>query len=795
MKNKFILPMLSALWLSCGINTNDKPKQEVEAGNAIIGLASPVKLNPDTTRIFLGDYFEKYTQIDSISFLGGVGYNYAKGDSGVTVTSFSGKAPITDFRVKYEGKIYHIPVFRSDKLKYSFTYKSPNGNPKSVALKANFNGWNSAATILKKDGDRWTTELVLEPALYEYLIVEDGKEILDPTNPDKKDNGQGGFNSTFRVGPETNVPVISTYGLLKDSIVIHYPSSLGTPFIYWQNQLLDSAWYQRKGDRLSVDIPAASAKMKRSDLRIFGSDGNQRTNDLLIPLENGKPLMDPSHLPRNDKHRLAMYFMMVDRFADADSTDDFPVKDPEILPTANYYGGDIKGVTSKITNGYISQLGMNTVWLSPITQNPLGAYGLWDKGGVKSKFSGYHGYWPISSSKVDFRYGDKSELQHMISEAHSNEMNVILDYVANHVHQEHPVYKEHPDWATSLYLPDGTMNLEKWDEHRLTTWFDVFLPTLNFGRSDVRNAMTDSALFWFENYDIDGFRHDATKHIPLEFWRELTRKLKYRVIVPEDRSIYQIGETYGNPQLIDSYIGSGLLDAQFDFNLYDASVAAFAKNEGSFPNLKRVLSQSLSVYGNHNLMGNISGNQDRTRFISYADGSVDFGEDPKLAGWTRKIVIKDTIGYNRLAMLHAFNFTIPGVPVIYYGDEIGMPGANDPDNRRMMRFGDNLKPREKAMLAEVTKIANLRKSHIALIYGDLQFLETTDQTFAYLRNYFDKTAIVFFNASRAEKTIEVEIPNTINMEDLKTNFGHKFELNGQTLKAILPPVSFEIITN
>ena len=62
--------------------------------------------------------------------------------------------------------------------------------------------------------------------------------------------------------------------------------------------------------------------------------------------------------------------------------------------------------------------------------------------------------------------------------AHQNNMNVLLDIVANHVHEEHPVYKAHPDWATELYLPDGSLNTERWDEYRLTTWFDVFLPTL-----------------------------------------------------------------------------------------------------------------------------------------------------------------------------------------------------------------------------------------------------------------------------------------------------------------------------
>lgn len=796
MKNGILF--LTILFLGCACSQkqpDDSDKKAIQPGDAIVGLASPVKLNPDTTKIFLDDYFRYPAEIDSVEFNPSVEFSFADGDSIIWVTGFSGKEPITTLEVVYDGKEYDIPVFRSRKLNYHFTYKSQNKDAEKVAIRGNFNGWNAAANPLQKEGNQWTTQLILEPALYQYLIVEDGKEMLDPNNSSKIANGQGGFNSTFRVGSETDVPVISTYSFSEDTIVLHYPASLENPFIYWQNQYLDSAWYLRQGDRLRLAIPPASAKMERADIRVYGSDGSRRTNDLLIPLKNGNPITNPDNLPRTDKHTYAMYFLMVDRFVDGDTTNNFPVQDPGILPPANYFGGDLEGVTNKIESSYFSDLGMNTIWLSPITQNPLKAYGLWDKGGVRSEFSGYHGYWPISSSKVDFRFGTSEQLTALVDSAHNQQMNVILDYVANHVHEEHPLYKAHPSWASNLYLPDGSLNIGKWDEHRLTTWFDTFMPSLDFTNDTVVEVMTDSALFWFENYPIDGFRHDATKHINLDFWRTLTRKLKYRVVVPDDRSVYQIGETYGNPQLIDSYIGSGLLDAQFDFNLYDASVAAFAKDEGSFGNLRRVLAQSLAVYGAHNLMGNISGNQDRTRFISYADGSVDFSEDAKLAGWTRKITIQDTIGYDRLAMLHAFNFTIPGVPVIYYGDEIGMPGAGDPDNRRMMRFGDQLKPREKAMLAEVTHIANLRQENMSLLYGDLQFLGNTKLTFSYLRNYFEKTAVVFLNASRESKTISVTLPESIHTDGLHENFGHSFTLNENTLTITLPPVSFEILTN
>jgi len=205
--------------------------------------------------------------------------------------------------------------------------------------------------------------------------------------------------------------------------------------------------------------------------------------------------------------------------------------------------------------------------------------------------------------------------------------------------------------------------------------------------------------------------------------------------------------------------------------------------------------QSLSVYGYHHLMGNISGNQDRTRFISYADGSVDFSEDPKLAGWTRKIEIADTIGYNRLLALHAFNFTIPGIPVIYYGDEIGLPGANDPDNRRMMRFGEELNARETETLSATSAIANLRSQKMALLYGDLSVLEVSENQMAYLRNYFDNTAIVVFNNSSEEQIMELTIPKKYNIENLEENFDNAFIVDGRLLKITLPPASFEILTN
>jgi glycosidase len=786
------IALLGLLLTACS-QVSEKEQPIIENGEAIVGLASPIRLDYGSTEIHLGDYFEFPEKVDSISLAVDAELSFDKAAGILTLSEYDSDAPTTFLSVSYEGVEYEIPVFKSRKQSYVFTYSPPSGNPSEIGLKGNFNGWNHKANLLTASNGVWSDTMILNPGLYEYLVVQDGDEFLDPTNSNKKDNGSGGFNSTFRVGSESERPHISTYGILQDSIVLHFGETLKEPLILWENQRLDDSWYKRRGDRLSIALPSNATSVERSHLRVFGSDEEQRSNDILVPLSQGKPLTDPSQLTREDKQTYSMYFMMVDRFVNGDTANDMPVDDPEILPIANYFGGDLAGVDQKVEEGYFQELGMNTVWLSPIVQNPLGAYGLWDKGGVKTKFSGYHGYWPISSSQVDHRFGNDSVLSDLIADAHDSDMNIILDYVANHVHQEHPVYQQNPDWATELYLPDGSLNTERWDEYRLTTWFDTFMPTLDLRRDDVTAAMTDSALYWFEQFPIDGFRHDATKHIPLNFWRELTRKLKYRVVVPNDRSIYQIGETYGNPDLIGSYISSGMLDAQFDFNLYDAEVAAFGKDDGSLNDLNRVFQQGLLAYGDHHLMGNISGNQDRTRFISYADGTVDFGEDPKLAGWTRDITRGDTIGFNRLALLHAFNFFSPGIPVIYYGDEYGMIGAGDPDNRRMMEFGDELTEREQALLAKVKKMANLRKDEMALLYGDTEILEVSDQQMVALRNYFDRTAILAINSSKEEVELTVEIPAHYNIENIQAQFGSDFSVDGRKVTITLPPVSFEIL--
>jgi glycosidase len=462
---------------------------------------------------------------------------------------------------------------------------------------------------------------------------------------------------------------------------------------------------------------------------------------------------------------------------------------PDVLPKVDYYGGDLEGIIEKIKSGFFNNLGVNTIWISPITQNPLDAWGQFED--PVTKFSGYHGYWPIYLTKIDKRFGNEEVLKELLFEAHSRDINVILDYVANHMHIDSPTLKANPEWTTSPVTPDGRPNFELWDEFRLTTWFDKHIPSLDLERKEVYEPMTDSALFWITNFEFDGFRHDATKHIPEVFWRSLTKKIKES---RPGKSIYQIGETYGSPSLINSYVRNGMLDGQFDFNVYDSFIWSIINSDGSFASVMKTLEESLSTYGYHNLMGYITGNHDRPRFVSLAGGDLLVDEDWKKAGWKREIGFGRSEAYDYLSVLHAFILTIPGIPTIYYGDEYGEPGANDPDNRRWMRF-EEYSERERAVLDNFIKLAKYRSSSMPLIYGDFIPLVSDNDIIAYMRVYMGQIVIIALNKSDKPLKLDLNIPIDTDISSLKSRTGKIISADSNKITIEIEPRGYTLLNN
>ena len=764
--------------------------------SAVYDLASPIQLGNDTTRVYLTDYFLYPEKIRKIIPPSNLKLIKEKGKKEILLIPEKDMKAMENIRFQYEGYTYDIPVLRSVKKPVVFTFDPQGKQYRKVQLVGDMNAWNPENTNLELKDGVWQTTLYLAPGQYSYLVVLDGSKQLDPGNKERIDNNMGGSNSLLRVGEKAGkVPEIFTDRVSKDTVFLFYQNAVEEWFVYIQNQRLGEKYLISSGNTLGIVIPEDARELKRSELRVWAINEYGVSNDIFVPLEKGKVIEKASLLNRFDKRASRLYFLMIDRFKDAEAENNHPLDTGEELPLANYMGGDIAGVTQKLKEGYFDSLGINTIWLSPITQNPEGAYGFWKD--PKTKFSGYHGYWPVSSSKVDYRYGTSQELKDLIEEAHKRNINVILDYVANHVHEEHPLYKQHQEWATELYLPDGSLNTERWDDHRLTTWFDTFLPTLNLENPEVYEPMTDSALFWIKEYNLDGFRHDATKHIPEIFWRTLTYKLKKDVMFPKNITLYQVGETYGSRELIASYVGSGQMDGQFDFNVYDDAVATFARPDVGFQRLNNSLEESFHYYGVHNMMSYISGNQDRARFISYAAGDISFEEDSKIAGWKRKVGERkpsDETAYDKLIQLIAFNATIPGIPVLYYGDEIGMTGGNDPDNRRMMRFQD-LSEGEKMVKEKTAALMKFRKSSMALMYGDFIPLRVENKVYAYLRSYFGQDVVVVFNKEPEEVTLKLDLPQRDRKGQFKALFEGRFSYDNSKLIVDVPANGIEIIYN
>ena len=523
--------------------------------------------------------------------------------------------------------------------------------------------------------------------------------------------------------------------------------------------------------------------VKEGLLRIFGRDSKGR----MIPenqtiIRNAEPLSSNS----DDWHFAIIYNIMVDRFKDGDSLNNKPIHDPKLHELANFMGGDFAGIQQKLDEGYFKDLGVNTLWISPIQKQPDSSWVEWVP--PNRTFSGYHGYWPIEPRKIDPRFGKSEEFHSIVKAAHQTGTKVILDFVSNHVHQDHPYLRDHKNWFGTVNLPDGRLNIRQWDgDTRLTTWFDEFIPSFDFPSAPVAiNQVVEDAMWWMGEYDLDGFRQDAVKHVPHSFWKSLTRSAKIRF--PE-KNIYQIGETFGSDELIGSYVNPAELDAQFNFSIYFNSRGVFSSDQPNFSDLGDVIAENRSTFGPIHLMGNITSSHDQLRFSGYADGQIQFSDNGTARSFDDPVgKIRQLSTYSKMANFHAFNISQPGIPIIYYGEEIALMGEGDPGNRRMMRF--NISDNEMELKKTFSLLNGLRTEYSSLALGDQIILYNEGPVLVLLKKYFNEMILVAFNNSQDSKTIEIEFPFENTLLTKLIGPGH-YEMNDKLIKLTINPLSHD----
>ncbi len=668
---------------------------------------------------------------------------------------------LTLLSFRQKGEKASFPVFVEEMQEVTFLY-TPRRVPRSISVFGSFNDWNRLTLpMTDEDGDgTFEKRVPLENGTYEYKFFIDGEEIADPGNPEKLLNPFGSFNSVCTVRSARSeaalhvARAIRTAQELSLSFVFEGPQPFpgkGALIALFDNHLLPEDRIDIQGDTLFFRFERGEWKGEHT-FRAAVSGKGYATPIQTVELSDGFPRGGSQGFRWSDA---VLYAIMTDRFLDGDPGNTRRNIHPELDPKANFHGGDLQGILLKLEEGYFDSLGVNTLWISPVNQNTRGVFREYPP--PHRYYTAYHGYWPIDPYTVDDRFGDLALFKKLVRKAHESGMYVLLDYVAHHVHEEHPFYAKHPEWFGSLRLPDGRLNLRFWDDYRLTTWFEPYLPTFNYAESDeALEAMTDNAVWWLKKTGIDGFRQDAVKHIPNRFWRLLSRKMKQAV----PRDLFQIGETFGSYELISSYVNNGQLDSQFNFNLYETALRTFLSPEGDFRSLDAEMKRTFRVYGVNHMMGNLMDSHDKVRYMAYADGDLKLG-DPNATetGFTAPPEVDHEESYAKALLYMTYLVSIPGIPVLYYGDEIGMTGAADPDNRRPMRFGPDLVIAEKEMLSRTREIVRLRMAHSALRLGDFCTLAADKELYAFMRSDFHERIIVVLNKSTTARPVSLLLPS------------------------------------
>jgi glycosidase len=421
-----------------------------------------------------------------------------------------------------------------------------------------------------------------------------------------------------------------------------------------------------------------------------------------------------------------LYFVLIDRYVDGDPANNDPVgvEDP-----ADWHGGDLAGLLQEIEAGTFEALGVNALWISSPLLVSDGAEG--DPDG--HSYTAYHGYWPVDPDEVDPRLGDRALLEQVVQAAHRRGLRVVVDYVMNHVHAQSPLYAQHPDW---FWPGEGCVcgqgcSFDTLPE-RERCWFRSYLPDFNHELAAPRYQSVSSAVRWARDLGLDGFRLDAIKHVAMQWTLDLRRRLAVEVEA-RGQPFYLVGETFtGDRGLIRDYMGPDRLDGQFDFPLR-AQIVEHLLAPGSMASLMAFMDDNDGFYAQGALMSTFIGNHDLPRVVHLAETPplFDAWDMGHARAWNdRPQAPTDPAVYERLAVAYALLFTTAGVPLIYYGDEYGMAGGGDPDNRQPMRWGgwsaDQLRLRD-----AIAELGRLRARTPALRRGRRVTRAATDAAAVY----------------------------------------------------------------
>lgn len=342
-----------------------------------------------------------------------------------------------------------------------------------------------------------------------------------------------------------------------------------------------------------------------------------------------------------DWDEAVVYFMMTDRFFDGNKSNNTASgantygENPGL-----YHGGDFAGVTAKLK--YLQDLGVNTIWITPIVENIKGV-AVTDEGSEDVPYNAaYHGYWASDFTKLNPTLGTTEEFKTMISEAHKRGMRIMVDIVVNHA--GYGTESTFADMLRDKSVSEG--DIKSWQSG---------LPDFATENADVRAKLVEWQTAWMKDYGVDYFRVDTVKHVDSTTWAALKNST-----TKVNSSFKMIGEYFGAGYASNgSSLGTGQMDADLDFDFNDQATSFVS---GNISSVEKFLSARNSALNNAYMTGQFLSSHDEDGFKASLMNGKKYTEDKA----TSAALVAATL-----------QLTAKGIPVIYYGEEVGLSGLNN----------------------------------------------------------------------------------------------------------------------
>lgn len=381
----------------------------------------------------------------------------------------------------------------------------------------------------------------------------------------------------------------------------------------------------------------------------------------------------------------------------------------------NFFGGDLQGVIDHLD--YLGELGINAIYFNPLFEATTN-----------------HKYDTEDYMKVDAHFGTNEKLKELVDACHQRGIRVLLDAVFNHSGRTFPPFVDALERGASSPYADW-FHVREWPLRvvdRIPTYetfaFEPLMPKLNTEHPDVKEYLFKAARYWIEEIGIDGWRLDVANEVDHQFWRE------FRAVVKKaNPEAYILGEIWHDSIM---WLQGDQFDAVMNYPFTNAVLDFFAYQTMDASTFANALGAQLAAYPQQvtETAFNLLGSHDTPRLLT---------------------VCGDELGAMKLATL--FKLTYPGVPCIYYGDEIGLNGGGDPECRKCMVWeseGQNA-----ALLDFFKQAIALRRSHAALRGADIRFIQAdeTGRIIVYERRSGDERIVIAMNAGAEPAEVSIRL--------------------------------------